>query len=700
MYYVIIYLENKLFTLSGDYRMKKIGLYILSYLSAIIASVIGLIFKPSWSSNAIVIAVLVALSVCPILLLITNIILSKRFVDKTNRSKVSDMNAFLVSHRNDAEKTAKEKLKELKRARLFAALYTLLIAILAVASATLGGVLAEFHPYAYTLCLIYSGLLFLSIYTRIRKKDILVLDKNSIVISEKDYPLVHALARKAADSVGYKGDIVILLTWDCSASIFKDQKKSFLQLGVILLNVLSEDELYSILLHEFAHIANNEDAFREQLYRKWIEEGGLGFDIISSVLSNIYVYFYVKYSFNYMIYKYASSVIDELKADSAMAKYSDKKIAVSALLKTHYSSMYSWESAVKNDRSIYESEELVADYLTNRISTFKQAILERHEFWNGLVSKEIIANNASHPTLKMRMDALGVDAIESVEISSSDEYLAEIKRILQFSEETIYNDRIKTYKKDRAEFFLEPLSRIEKWNEDGNPISAETYADIVTDLKAIGRHEEAEALCDRVLEQLPSLSSANAAFMKGSAMLYRYDENGMDLIYGAIEQNGNYIEEGLNILGAFCCMTGREKDLSEYRTKAAQLAQKHKDNDAQISFLSKNDKLTKETLPDGMLDEILAYIKSIDQDIIQNIYLVRKTVSDTFFASVFIIHFYGGTNAQRDDIMHKIFRFLDSHPTEWQFSLFDYFEYPEVKVEKIEGSLVFTKDNKDNKDNK
>ena len=177
-------------------------------------------------------------------------------------------------------------------------------------------------------------------------------------------------------------------------------------------------------------------------------------------------------------------------------------------------------------------------------------------------------------------------------------------------------------------------------------------------------------------------------------MLYRYDERGMDLIYRAMEQNGNYIEEGLNILGTFCCLTGREKELSEYREKAAQLAQKYKDHDTQVSFLSPKDNLTKDTLPDGMLEEILAYIKSIDQDIVQNIYLVRKTVSETFFASVFIIHFYGGTDAQRNEIMHKIFRFLDSHPTEWHFSLFDYFEYPEVKVEKIKGSLVYTKDNK------
>ena len=144
-------------------------------------------------------------------------------------------------------------------------------------------------------------------------------------------------------------------------------------------------------------------------------------------------------------------------------------------------------------------------------------------------------------------------------------------------------------------------------------------------------------------------------------------------------------------IGSFCCFTGRESELLEYRKKAAQLAQKHVDQDSQLSFLSRNDNLSRENLPDGMLDEILTFIRSIDQDIIENIYLIRKTVSEDFFASVFIIHFYGGTDAMRDDIMHKIFRFLDSHPSDRQFSLFDYFDYPEIKVEKIEGSLVYSK---------
>ncbi len=675
--------------------MKRIGLYILSYISALLISVIGFIFNKKWSANIGLISVLVVLSVVPLLLLVFNIFSAKRFVNKINRSKVADMNAFLVSHRDDAERTASLKLRELQRIRHFTTVYTLFVAVLATAIAVLGGILLAFETSLYMLFLIYSGLVFFSVYARIRKKRQLVLNENTVSISPNDYPLIYSLARKAADCVGSTDEIVILLTWNCSASIMKDQKRSLLQIGVILLHILSEEELYNILLHEFAHVSDdNRKSFREAQYYAWICEESGGRNMLSAVLSNLYLKLSVKYTFHHMIYEYASSVVNELNADKAMAKHGDSSIAVSALLKAHYHTMYFWESCVKNEDSIYESEELKADYLINQISSFKKAIAERNEYWSELAAKEIIANNSTHPTLKMRMDALGIQELRLAKTKSSEEYLAELEKILAFSEKIIYEDRLKSYRKDRAKQFLEPLARIEAWHQSGNPISAEAYADIVSDLKTLGRHEEAEALCDKVIETLPILSSAHAAFMKGSAMLYRYDERGMDLIYRAMEQNGNYIEEGLNILGTFCCLTGRGEALLEYRKKAAELAQKHKDNDVQISFLSKNDNLTKETLPDGMLEEILAYIKSIDQDIIQNIYLVRKTVSETFFASVFIIHFYGGTDAQRNEIMHKIFRFLDSHPTEWQFSLFDYFEYPEIKVEKIEGSLVYSK--KDN----
>ena len=672
--------------------IKKISLYLLSYISALLASLIGVALGAQLTKSIAAMALLCLLALLPIFLYVYNIVSTNRFTNTLRNYKVAEMNAFLVSHRDNAEETAKRKLKELQRIRRLTTAYTLLISASAVGIALLGGAMIWSETSLYTACLIASGIVFSAVFGRIRKKRPLTLTDDAIVLSPADYPLVYALARKAADTVGSKEEIVILLNWNCSASIVKDQNRSLLQIGSVLLNILSEQELYAILLHEFSHVCDAHRAsYREAQYNRWLCEESGGNNKLSFFLSKLYLKLSTKYVFAYSIYQYASSVVTELEADRAMAECGDAKIAVSALLKTHYDTMYFWESCVKNEPSIFESEELKADYLTNRIKAFKEAIAERSAFWNELVGKEIIANSSTHPTLKMRMEALGISELALVERESSNEYTEEVEKILAFSEKVIYEQRLKTYEKDRAEQYLEPSARIEAWKSAGCPIHAEAYADLISDLKTLGRHEEAEALCDKAIAELPRLSSAHATFMKGAAMIYRYDEKGMDLLYRAMEQNGNYIEEGLDIIGSFCCFTGRESELLEYRKKAAQLAQKHVDQDSQLSFLSRNDNLSRENLPDGMLDEILTFIRSIDQDIIENIYLIRKTVSEDFFASVFIIHFYGGTDAMRDDIMHKIFRFLDSHPSDRQFSLFDYFDYPEIKVEKIEGSLVYSK---------
>ena len=75
---------------------------------------------------------------------------------------------------------------------------------------------------------------------------------------------------------------------------------------------------------------------------------------------------------------------------------------------------------------------------------------------------------------------------------------------------------------------------------------------------------------------------------------------------------------------------------------------------------------------------------------IARVYLVRKTVSDSFFTSVFLIRFAGGTDQQQREILHKIFLYLDGYPVEWQFSLFDYADYAFIHPEKINGSLVWS----------
>ena len=673
---------------------RKIITYSISFLSTGISIIPGVILYTQLQNKTPLLIALSVLSVIPIILFALNLILTKRFTKRITQLNVAEGNAFLLSHRNDAEKTTAEKLKELRRIRKVTTAYTVCMLIPAIAIGMLAGFIATDALPLSLICILYSGLVFASVLTRLRIRKQIPLDDNVAVLSPDEYPLIYSMARKAADTVGSTDDIVILPNWDFSASIIRDKDRYLLRIGVVLANVLSEQELYTIMLHEFAHVSQDKNEhYREEHYSDWLSAEGGGTDKLSAFLANLYMYLSVKYLFVYMIYRYACSVVYETQADKAMAEHGDPSVAISALLKTHYDTLYYWESTVRDEPSIFESAELKADYLTNRIASFKNAIALRSEDWNALVEKEILANNASHPTLKMRMDTLGVDKLVLTPSSSSPEYLAQMQRMLDFSEQFIYRERKESYETERKERYLDPCARIEAWKESGEPISSETYADIISDLKILGRHQEAEALCDRVIEQLPGMSATHAVFMKGCAMLYRYDANGMDLIYRAMEANGNYVDEGLDTIGSFCCLTGREADLLEYRKKALLLAQKHMDEDEKISFLSKSDNLTRENLPQGMLEEILAFIKSVDMDIIENIYLVRKTVSESFFASVFIIQFRGGTDAQRHEIMHKIFRYLDSYHIDWQFSLFDYFDYPEIKVEKIEGSLVYSKNN-------
>jgi hypothetical protein len=391
------------------------------------------------------------------------------------------------------------------------------------------------------------------------------------------------------------------------------------------------------------------------------------------------------------MYKYTVSVVEETKADLDMAKHGTPEIAASALLKIDYDNRFRWEDAGKDFKSIYESDTPSSNFLSEYLSRFKGAIAARHGDWNEMLMREILPNNASHPILRMRFETLGIEKIAYVEREASKEYEIEAQRALEAADKSLCESHREDYEKERKEFYLDPLARINEWKSNGMPISAESYADIITDLKSIGLNSEAEALCERAIEELDKNSSQHAYFIKGCALLCRYDESGIELIYHAVQTNHNYLEEGLEMIGTFCCITGREKELLEYRERAQVLAQKDIDEYSETCVLSKNDNLVHDDMPSEMLEEILSYIRSVDGGIIRSVYLVRKVVNDNFFTSAFVLQFDGGSDEVRDDVRHKIFRYLDTYPVDWHFSLFEYSECYNIKFDKIEGSLVYSR---------
>ncbi len=671
--------------------MNKILRYITAFGSAFLISLAGVVWN-TIAPNGALTAVFGVLAVLPILLLVANLLAAKRFMAGINRAKVADMQNKMLRQRELAQQASGKLLSRLQGIRHAATAYAIFVWLLGACAAIFAGMLASVSTTLYLPLLFYAGLIFHAAYSRIYKPTSPEINPNAPVLNRSEYPKIYAAVDRAANALGCRGDITVRLNMDCNAGILRDGKTFYLQIGIVLLNILSEEELYSICLHEFSHVADKNRANDfEMKYGAWVG-GGKPYGGLMLFVNNIFTFFDIYYLFNHMTYSYATSVVHESEADRDMLTHGDAKTAASALLKLSYDDKFQWENGVDDEESQFVSEVPDPHFLSGRLAVFKAAIEARHADWDAMIDLEILPNNASHPTKRMRFDILGIEKPELIEDTSSPEYRAELQKALDLADEKFASGWV-NYEQTRKEAYLEPLARINAWKEQGSPVTAEGFGDILSDLRQLGRQTEADELCERAIAELDENSSPLAYYQKGCKLLYRYDPAGVDLIYHAIEVNYNFMEEGLQMIGQFFCMTGREKELQEYRERARQMAQRDKDEYSQAGVLSKRDKLGADQMPDGMLENILEFIHSIDEGIIKNIYRVRKTVTESFFVSVFVIHFWGGTDEQRGEIMHKIFRYLDTYPVDWQFSLFDYADHTDIQFDKIEGSLVWTKPN-------
>ena len=302
---------------------------------------------------------------------------------------------------------------------------------------------------------------------------------------------------------------------------------------------------------------------------------------------------------------------------------------------------------------------------------------------------ELPAQSDSHPTTKMRLDALWITSYQLVKDTSCDTYRKEQKAVCGLMDQLIYCELNEEYEENRKEQYLEPYKQIQEWKDKGQPILQHEYAGILDALLQVGEVEAALLLCDRVIRELPPEISAYAYFTKGRILIRRYDEPAIELIYQAIENNSNLIQNGLDEIGYFCCLIGNRAELERYRKMADELMQKNEDEYRQLGILTPSDQLEREELPDGKLDIILSYIHSVDEKQIQHIWLVRKILPNGMASSVFIVQFKKECPPdQQEEIYQKLFCYLDTLDDRC-YSLILYDRLMCKNFKKVKGSYVY-----------
>ena len=669
--------------LDKNTQKHRIALLVLAFALALGTMIGGIVLKKALSAqqqNFCGWLIGISIAVAAVFLLLS-IVFKDWYVGRFEKQQIGQVQQFIYSHRDRAEQTAAEKLSLLKKWRVFTGVYGLLLGGLGLCVALCGGILYS-SGSAVPLCYV-AFLLIMCAFSRIRfSVSRNVFDEDKAYVLEEQYPRLYAIAKKAAQTVGCDGEIRVALLPNCNAGIAKVGQIYSVQMGAILLSTLSEEEVYSVLLHEFAHMAgDNSKAMKERSYYTWIWNGRTPH--YASWITNLFFSFFdAFYTLQFSLYDYASSIQIETAADQAMLLSGNPAAVASALLKLKYYELFEWEKGTQDAACMYEPEMPDKQLLTKELERFRQAMERNSEKWQQLLAVEIQSRTATHPTLKLRLEALGIREPRLIVAAIDSDYAKECEKAQAYVDGLLCENLTEDYESHRKAYYLEPKAQVEEWEAAGRPLVAQEYGDIVWALRQLGRTTEAIELCERAVEELPAVASCNGYFIRGCHRLHSYDENGIADIYFAIENNNNYLEEGIDVIGAFCCLTGNQRELDVYRQKALELAQKHKDQYSQTEVLTKKDHLSEEKLPDGMLDDILEYIRSVDDG---------QMITEDFFTSVFVIRF--DLEAEEEvcsKIMHKVFCYLDTC-SDWQFSLFDYQDVLRVPVYEVKNSCVYSK---------
>lgn len=657
--------------------------FAISFISALLGAIL---LKDKISKDSLAIAFLVLVS-AHLALLFANHFTSAAYIKRFEARSHSEMAAFLYSHREHADRSARRLLQKLRLLYTITNVYTAIIALMGIA---LSFVCAGLGLWSFMTLL--ASLIIYAAAARIRlpyPKELFTKDNG--YVGEEVFPELYSVAKEASDILGVKGDIKIVILADCTAGIRRFGNIISIQIGAILFASMSREELKNILLHEFAHLKGEEaPSSTVTKHYWWLTESGS-----NSALSKATDLFFklpdTLFGINYSLYSYASTISAEEKADSAMRKYGEPKYAGSSLLKLKYYELYSWEKGSYNTHSSCSSEELEANLVKEEFDGFREQTERRRDFWNKLIDVEIISRSATHPTIKMRLEALGHTDYTVHESFDSESYKNEQQRIIVYVDNNIYDIRKENYENERREIYLEPLETVTKW-EESDKIIEDNYRDIIFAYRQLGRVSEADALCDRIINELPDSANHYAYFMKGCTLLHSFDESGIEYIYHAIESNHNYIEEGMQTIGQFCCISGRQDDLDVYRERVMSLMDEKKTKYSELERITPKDNLSSEMLPEELRCGLLSLIGTM-QDLIDEVYVVRKTITSDFFASVVIVKTKDGIDPKADnELFNKFFLYLDAQ--EWQFTLFDAKGVPMNVIKKIPLSLFYgEKDN-------
>ncbi|MBR3864965.1 MAG: M48 family metalloprotease [Clostridia bacterium] len=571
---------------------------------------------------------IIAFSVFAVLIIVAVVNLIAFFKTSKQKSKmnVQQRYDYTVERKEQVEQNYEneEKLvyKSIKRYNIYqitiAFIYLAFIFLLSLSKAESSALI----PFTIIGVLLFIGIFnaYIPSFDNKKSNEEHLLDKN-------DYPKIYEIITTASKKINHKGEIKMVVSGMGIAIALKNNCV-YINLKAEEVALLTEEELFAIMIHEFAHY-KNEDIKMRAIYSRQIKSFERK-DSMFSILSLFTCYF--EHTLVEKIYTYDlfSSRKIEREADLLVKELGYSQDFINATAKVALFGLYSeypWKEVCFD---VYENDTPVTDYALRNYNCFIQKVGQYSDKWHFTLKNELPARTDSHPTFKMRMQDLEVqDYFVNFEVPNGNYHCEQTKLLQKASSLAIdaFDEKNNDYKRIRRFAYTERIEAMKKYEQVDSEWNNLSDSELIECAQAYLyiNDEKAKSILTEVIERS---GSSFACFLLASYYAREYNDECIDLFKrSAVDSSAT--EEALASLAKYALKTGNQKLIDEYRESVVKKSQSAEE-DIQQTFFTKDGLIAPNENYANDVSEIREKLCEYWSDGADGIYLaIRETENQT-----------------------------------------------------------------------
>ena len=359
-------------------------------------------------------------------------------------------------------------------------------------------------------------------------------------LSPSDYPTLYAVA-----NIG-----------------IADMSGAEVRLSPLLVRLLTEEELYTVLLHEFAHALHRDTVW---LARATTLVHRLAYPALRGLYAKVHELFYTSFaaecSFELNFYLTYASLSRELLADEAVKDAGEGENYLNALFKCALLDEFLRIPRKELGADYYISDKPRQDFFRTRYDLFEKVMPAEYAHAREVIFRTLPSKSDTHPTFSMRRKAFGGGDPDPARRPAGT-YADEAKRYLDDCGTRMIAD-LGSYSDNTGRFYRTAVDEIAKYDEalaQGETPSAlleHRTLFYLYDTDMVRAKELAEALYARD-------GRLDAQFVLGTALCLEDDERGPELLREVLLENISY-SAAMNILADAVLRSGDEEKLEALR---------------------------------------------------------------------------------------------------------------------------------------